>query len=377
MIKFAFFEPFGKALCLLLFVILTREVFSRQSTEYFQKPLQKCWELRNPGIDSFASDNVNLIISQTDGNLVSLDRYSSDQIWKTSIGDKNNSIIKLIQGKILVFTLETTSGSDLEKTLSIRYVEGLSGVVKELREFPKIIGQAGTNNTTAKHIFYAGADSEIIEINLEDESQIRFSTNISGDSEKFSIDENTISDGSGSYFAFSKGSEIILIKNSFENNSRKIKTTSEEITALTFNDGSLFWGDDSGKVFQQDPNKKSFDKVLRTGGKVSFLQNIDKDLLITSNDNYIYLYSPKNKKQIWKRRLAGRATIRPKLQKDLIAVTTNAEPDIFLMDLENGKIFNQITLPEETFIRDFQLENDSLYVHTNLGLIRFSEDCSK
>jgi len=368
MIKFAFSKPLRKPLYILLFIILTGEIFGKPATEYFQKPLQKCWEINNPLIDGFASDNESLIISQTDGNIIRLDKFTSDQIWKTSIGNKGSSIIRLIKDKILIVTLEEASNS--ENRLAVRNLDGLSGVVKDLKEFPGVSKEIDSTDLEKGRIFYLNSKSGIGKLDLENESLDWFSTN-------YKVNENTTLSADKLYFAFVNDSEITRVKISNESDRQTVKSNSSQIVAVSLANDSLFWGDDSGKVFQKESNKKTFEKVLRTGGKISSLQHIDNNILITSNDNYLYLYSPKNKRLLWKKRLSGRVTFKPQAQENIVVVTTNAESDLYFVNLENGKTFNQISLPIEAFIRKFQVDGTSLYVQTNLGLIRFSEDCSK
>lgn len=369
MIKFAFSKPSGKAFFILLFIILTREVFSKQTSDYFQNPVQKCWEVSNPLIENYASDNENLIISLTDGNIFKVDRNTSSQIWKISIGNKSSSIIKSDQYKTLVATLEENSNPK-NIFLEIRNIDGLSGVVSDLKKIPGVVMQIGSTDIKSDQIFYLNSNSEIGRLDLESGLLTWFLR----DSE---IGEKTILDGNETYFAFADNSKITQVKISDKNQKEIINSKSRQITAIALINDLLFWGDDSGAVFQKENNRRGFEKLLRTGGKVSFLQIVGKNLLITSDDNYIYYYSPKNKKTIWKKRLSGRVTVKPQVQENLVLVTTNAESDLYFVNLENGKTFNQISFSEETFIKGFQIDKTSLFVQTNSGLVKFSESCDK
>lgn len=364
--KFASLKVFRNIFLLILITFPISEVFCQKPLESFQNPLRQCWEIEDDSIDKIASDNELLIISNKNGEIKRIDKNTASELWKISIGSKTEPIIRINKKEIFLLTQENQDGSD--KSLILRNINEQTGIVKNLTKLGKINEELNLQNIESLLIPERISQTDKLEVILDKIEQ--FIKKIGTSSEELIISN------SNSQFVLTDGQSIFTLQLNETNQSQTIKLETDKATAIALNDESLFWGDLSGKVFKKDSANNPA-KILRTGGKISSIQNVGDYLLITSNDNFLYLYSPEKQKTIWKKRLAGRVVVQPKVAESFVVVTTSAAPELTFINLENGKAFNQVILPSETFIKDFQFDERSLFILTNNSLNRFAEDCSK
>ena len=110
----------------------------------------------------------------------------------------------------------------------------------------------------------------------------------------------------------------------------------------------------------------------RTGAEIKEITETSNGFIISSNDNYVYLFSKQNGRRIWKRKLAGRlASAFSPLSGIGVYATLNGEIASFI-DGTDGKIVNQITLEDDTFFisRPLLLKNLVAFP-TNLGIFAY------
>lgn len=364
--KFASIEVFRNVIYILLLIYPIADIFCQSAPETFQIPLKKCWEIADNSIEKIASDNNSLIISNKNGEIKNINKKAADEIWKISIGSKYEPIIGLRNEEILLLTLETQT--DAEKNLVLKKIDGQTGIVKELKNFGKIDERLTYSSFENFFSLEKILETDNVTFILEQINSFLKSPKTTSEEIILSYSEN--------YFSISDGRNILYKSIANKDQFQKIGELpeTEKVTATIFTENSLFWGDDSGKVFQKGFNNNPI-KILRTGSRVSSIQNIGNSLLITSNDNFLYNYSLTKKKVKWKKRLPGRVVISPRIGNNFAVITTSAVSELLFIDLENGKTFNQITMPNDAFIKDFQIDDDSVFILTNTGLTKFTRDC--
>jgi outer membrane protein assembly factor BamB len=142
----------------------------------------------------------------------------------------------------------------------------------------------------------------------------------------------------------------------------------------------LFWGETKGSVNLINTSRNSYIWNMRYGGEISSITLTRNGILVTSLDNFAYLVSLQGGKKIWKRRLAGRISVKPLIVGDFLIFITEVNSNVTIMDLKNGKVVNQISLAGKGFILATPLIISNLMVVlTNKGIFAFAEinaDCS-
>lgn len=389
--KFASEKVFRNIIFALLLTQAQFEIPAQNAAQPFQNPLKKCWEIEDDSIERFASDDANLILSDRNGEIKSINRKTLDENWKISIGSKNETYIRLNDSEIFLITKEnqTASGTESSKTESanvsapksesesdivLRKVDEQTGIIDEIIDLGKIEGDFSLTNI--QNLFS--------KIDLNDAGEMK---NVLKRLDAFSNMKNSKDFNAEKFFTFYDDERLIIayerririmkLKDGGQITDIDLSSGKADVTAVNIAGNFVFWGDEAGKVYEKNAFGKNLEKLLRTGAKISHIEKNAEELLISSNDNFIYFYSTTKNRVMWKKRLAGRISIDPKFGKNLIVVTNGALPEIVFADQESGKTFNQISLPEGTFIKDFQIvqAEDSVLILTNSGLQSFKSSC--
>lgn len=367
--KFASVKVFRNVIFLLLFIQPAGYILSQNIPQTFQTPLKKCWEIEDRSIESLASDNNSLIISNDIGEIKNINKKNGEEIWKTSIGSKNEAIVTFNNDETFLIILESQTNG--KKNLVLKTIDEQTGIVKESNEIAETderITRINLRNLFSKnqniHVGYLTLIFQHIDLFLKNSKAAR---------------EDITLSSAENYFSISDGRNILYKSLNDENQFREIKLSTdienEKVTAAILTDDSLFFGNESGKVFQKNFNLDKHSKILRTGSRISSIQMDKANLLITSNDNFLYDYSLSKKKIKWKKRLSGRVSINPGIGDNFAVVATSAVPELLFIDLENGKTFNQISMPDDVFIKDYQIDGESVFILTSNGLVRFTQNC--
>jgi len=112
---------------------------------------------------------------------------------------------------------------------------------------------------------------------------------------------------------------------------------------------------------------------VRFGGEIFSLSLVPAGVLVSSLDNFVYLISLQKRKKIWKRRLAGRILAKPLIRDNFGVFVTTVGNSAIILDLSNGKIVNQISLPDDSFTLSEPVTVDkSLVFSTSKGIFAFS-----
>lgn len=360
----------------------------KKNNDDLKNPLLKCWEIKDKNIQAFASDNNLLILQDREGQIISIDLDTKQELWKILIGNKNSNTIRILNNKIQIISVENESNDpksqnskndensenseNSERIISVRKINADSGIIERAYNF--------TGYENAKYLIVPNSDLMVF-INPEKNS---FLARLSGEKEivwdkPFDIkgSETIVYSINADYFVATNGNKINQFRITDGAFIREIVSEKSDISAVLIYKNSIIWGDSAGKVFLYDPKTESYKKILRAGGKISWIRIFEDKMLIASDDNFVQYVSLGNKRILWKKRLSGRINLDPLESKDSIVLSTTAASEIYFLDKETGKIFNQVSLNNTEFIEAFQLNNKSLLVLTNQGLYKFQENCSE
>lgn len=359
--KFASFKVFGVTIFIFLVTCSATDFICQEIPGLFQNPVIKCWEIKSDSINSIASDNEFLILQNENGEISRIEKSSSNEIWKTSVGEKNDSIISFESEGINLVSVENNN-------LLLRKLDSRTGIVKELIRIGKLNKEISFENL--KSLIVTGKYTDLTTLIKTLLQTVDSLKNIDKEvpPQIFPYDNTS--------YLMSDGRIIEQVSFDGLNKTQlyKIKTDAQRISLIATVNNLLIWGDEGG-VFLKKSGNDIPKRILRTGGRITSIRNSGNNLLITSSDNFLYFYSLTKERVLWKKRLSGRVTIDPKIEGRTAVVTTNAVSELIFIDLETGKTFNQITFPDETFIEDFLINKDSIFVLTNGNLTRLSEKC--
>ena len=171
-------------------------------------------------------------------------------------------------------------------------------------------------------------------------------------------------DGTGSIFTAS-GLEKI----------KAVKVSVSKPTTLTLLDDDRFAvGDERGNIFEFDSNGKTLWK-FKTGARISSIVATKDGLLASSYDNFVYMLSYYRGSVVWKRRLSSRSGKLAGTYGSLTAISVPAESSIVLVDTQNGKLRDSLTVTGVLFSEVPAIISGSgtILVPTSKGISAFSE----
>jgi len=349
-----------------------------QAKSVWSKPLKRCWIFESNEMTDLkiASDNdKTIILPLTEGKLLGVDLDKGKKVWQFIVGETFDSEIFVNEQNILItgsrLLSEITKNSNPTTSRSLFTVNSNSGIANTLL--------SNRLNSDSDKVFVASEKDFLI---VSQEDGVIFA--VENESKKIlwekKLDLEIVTAPklieSKLYLGTSNRSVIVLSAKSGEVLSQiPIGKIPKEILP---HEGTLYVGDNLGKLRSVRLKTKKTDWETKTGGEISEVLPFNDVVLVSSNDNYEYAILKKSGKKIWKRKLAGRILGKTIIDEKFAAVFTYGSNTALLIDLDDGKIINRITLSKENYFVSAPIFLKSkLLVPTSSGLIAFSAtDCN-
>ncbi|HSK71233.1 MAG TPA: PQQ-binding-like beta-propeller repeat protein [Pyrinomonadaceae bacterium] len=154
---------------------------------------------------------------------------------------------------------------------------------------------------------------------------------------------------------------------------RQEKNFKAKLNSLSANGETFFFGDERGLIQGLETTSKKGKWKYRVGGAVSSINYHEGFILATSLDNFIYYFSSENGKLIWKKRAAGRIVSEPLVFNQTALILVEGSTNVLFIDLSDGKVFNQLNFPEDTYFTGNPKKIDEFLVFpTQKKLIAYS-----
>jgi outer membrane protein assembly factor BamB len=141
---------------------------------------------------------------------------------------------------------------------------------------------------------------------------------------------------------------------------------------------AIIVGDRAGSVSAFRVADRKLLWKARAGAQIVDITEISGNFLISSNDGFVYLLAAKTGDRIRKRRLPGRLIVKPVVRQKFALLQTIDGTSALILDLDNGKLVNQISFNDNVFSA-----NNALFLHervvisTNKGLLAFGDECNE
>ncbi|MEJ7623141.1 MAG: PQQ-binding-like beta-propeller repeat protein [Pyrinomonadaceae bacterium] len=264
------------------------------------------------------------ILSETgqikDGTLRSVTKPTGLTTWTVPVGDAERYFLRSYKGSVIVVTSNGVIYSVDAKTGSMRW----------RREISKGFAAAPYFSGTA--VFIAGLERQVFKIKME----------------------------TGEIEAMTR--------------------TAYGVTALgeTWLGGQIT-GDERGNLTSIDRDSGKANWRFKTGGAIAGISTRGSNLLVISNDNFVYLIESRNGEVIWKKRFSGRVAYSVGLQKSYVATHSIDQNVVLLTETAKGRGAGQIRLPWDEKLTDHPIySGDSLLMITDKALYAYSTNgCSR
>lgn len=362
-----FLHIFFRGLVLQSFLLIS--AVAPQTASDWSQPLQPCWQFKTDAMSVFplVSDQAQTIfVPLSDGSLVALETLSGKILWRSEFGGEIVAPPLFSAGKI--FLLSRTANA-ADETFIFRAVSSLTGltVLQKTLALRSSLKAYILANDAYVYVFSEAGDiialdktsgSHVWTINLA--ARIKASPSV----------------GSTDVLAATEDKKITIISASDGTVLKQFELETPAAGDLQTAAGILFFGDRLGSVSAlRLAEKKSLWK-FRTGAEIVDLAMIGSNLLVTSNDGFVYMLSQKSGDKIWKHRLAGRSIGRVLLNHKFLLVQ-NLDGDVLpVIDSARGKVVNQVRLAPESFTLNGAAGGENmLVIPSNTGLQAFANRC--
>lgn len=303
-------------------------------------PIRKCWEyLFESGEGQIITGQKDkLFISGSGGRLRATYALTNDVLWMSELGGRIDALLPVAGIGVFVVTSSIISKEPSLSTL--RLLNSETGLVK-----------FAVQTQTVGKVFLAYLGSRIVVID-QSGSLSAFDVN-SGASvwQTKSSGGLTATPATGdNIIAVATDAKKIDFVSVGDGSQVSSTATGREMKTLTFRTNQmLVAGDDRGNVTNYRNQTGAVWWKFKSGARVGTIIETDDGVLVGSFDNFLYMISKYSGDVKWKRRLNGRVLYRPLISKKELFVTVSGQDEAVVIDIDNGKIIEQIKLGEERF----------------------------
>lgn len=291
-----------------------------------------------------ASDNeLDLFISDMNGNIQSYDLESLEQNWSTDVGGISSS--NIVDEKDHIYMVTTTFSDNLnesDKRSFLYAIDKESGVTT--KKIMLSVQAPFYLFNTESNLLIVSSDGCVLSYGLFDTEQL---------SQIFCSDSSLI------YRPFFElvRSELYLVhidkivKLSFYEklhveiiSFKNVSINSFAVSNLLR--GTIISGYDSGTVFALSQSDSDTIWRFRTGGKISGILTFNDKIIVSSYDNFVYCLKEKDGEIIWKKRFPGRVTDTFKISENEFGVRSTYGNELFVLDVISGSTIERFILPD-------------------------------
>ncbi|HEV7645496.1 MAG TPA: PQQ-binding-like beta-propeller repeat protein [Pyrinomonadaceae bacterium] len=339
----------------------------------WEKPISKCWTYEGDtaaNIPMVPAANGFLYIPLADGAVAAIETARGKQVWQSGLGGEIRAM-QLTDSKRLIVVTEQQSDKKDDSSLILQAISEETGVTtwrKELAfssnvsllikgNIAVLIGEDGNitafNTGDGEVLWRAGEVGKIAALS----ASAGKSFIVIRPEEKKLVEMNLESGKAGQTYALSgtyvtpklATGDLIVFSDGIGN-----------ISAMSLLNGAPIWN-------------------ARAGAEVSDVSATDLGLLVSSNDNFVYLLSASRGDRKWKRKFAGRLMGKPVLHENYGLFVTAAGTDAVILNLNNGKFVNGVSLSNKAFFTGSAVgAGGGFALSTSQGVFYYSPDgCPK
>lgn len=337
-------------------------VFAQEKTTETEIVVTKCWDHEIQAGRRLASDGPRIFVATSDARVEALSP-DGRKLWSSELGGEIASNLLVTDLGVYVASA-TAPTAEKAVTASLRLLSLDTGITSQTFRLPD----------ASQHFVYA-ANGSLIIVSENGTVQsidarsgaVRWKREIAGSF----IGEPFLS--AGKVVVASAAKQVFTVSLATGEIESMRKPASQPTAALETLAGDLVTGDLRGGIslFINDKNGESW--RFKSGASITSLRVVGGNLLAASNDNFIYMLTPRSGGMVWKRRLAGRVTYMGIVENSFVLVSSLEESGATFLSLAGGKQLGQISLNEGEYLAANPTSTGGLvFVLTNERLISFS-----
>jgi outer membrane protein assembly factor BamB len=300
-------------------------------------PFKKCWEYQfeNTVKQAIASTNGTIYLSEPGGKVRAVSAKSGQVLWVTELGGDIAASIAIPRVGLAVVT-----GKPAAPVGTLRLLNFDTGLVR-----------FSVPATASGDVYLGTAGSRLITVDS------------SGNISAFDIASGTVGWSNklkagvkvrpafrdGAIAVATTGKTIEIMSPGTGQITGSIKTE-HPVSAVAFRENeTIVAGDERGNVVNFRDASGGISWRFKSGAKIGTVVETDKGILVGSYDNFLYLISNYSGDVKWKRRMGSRLVTDPFVSDGRLFLTVSVEDTAVSIDLESGKITEQIALGENKY----------------------------
>ena len=329
-------------------------------------PLKKCWEYKlsqpNYADTNAASDNSKgFLIFNDAGQLRLLDTTAVKLVWSSDLVGTVESNIAADDSTIYFVSGREKESNGGARSRTLKSVDKTTGLLRRQIALPDSGRDGGMVFVT---IF---GDEKILVVGGDGANgyALAFDKKDGGElwSRRFSGEPTAVAGAVGGMIAVAARDRKIFSVSIDGTEVNAPVDARGDVTALAATSNRRFiYGDKTGFVYAPNvPNALPAGWRFRAGAQVNDITETVYGMLVSSNDNFLYLLKPGSGKLVWRRRLAGRISGKPLVTGAFAVVSGSFQSEVAVVDLKTGRIVNRIFLDDDDypngsmFVRNTQL----------------------
>ncbi|MEP7212205.1 MAG: PQQ-binding-like beta-propeller repeat protein [Acidobacteriota bacterium] len=329
---------YATAFLLVLLVSLTMSRAPAQKTADEVAVSVKCWDYDTESApqSGLVSDAANLYFAASGGRIAAIDAMTGKSAWNAELGGQAISNILVHGPDIIAVTAAIGDGGKLGSA-SLRSLSKETGIVNWT--VPLAASDGYFLGTTSDGIIAVSNGGRIELFSFKDGGSIWKRPETGPLAARPQIDAKYVilPVRSGRTYVFSalNGSAV-----------SNIESTADVETQAKVSDKWVVSGDSRGNLMSRDLVTGKRQWKFKAGAKWSYIGGTKYGIAAVSADNFIYMLSPDRGGVLWKRRLPGRISGSPTFSDSYVVLASYGENSAYVIDLQSGRIVNQITLTE-------------------------------
>jgi outer membrane protein assembly factor BamB len=320
-----------------------REIQGKDSPN-LSEPFKKClvYGTGNGLSKIVASDNVsNLILTTDNYSLASINPSTGLENWKSQTGGRLEG--DTVTDETSLFFITSYESENKDRTYILNSVSLKTGTTNWQKKFTDG-GKISLQPIVDKDIIFILAGEKSICTILKSDGNTIWTKDFPF--RIFAIE--TIKPGLISVLlenrlirVFIKTGEILA----------EAKLKKESISSFIANESYILFGYVTGEIIKAAPSENKIEILwkIKAGAGISGLSEYHDGVLVTSLDNFIYLYSMESGKLRWKKRVAGRINIKPLIIGEFAVVASSGDNSASVFDMRDGKVVNQIQVETDNY----------------------------
>ncbi len=305
------------------------------------KPFKKCWEFPFDGVirEQIVSANGLVFISENGGKIRAVVSDNGRAAWTTELGGEIVAM-RAVNGGIAVISRRQNGDSEKGES-SLRLLNGETGLVRYTVPV-----------TTSGSVFLETAGSRLLVV---DTAGTLSSHDAASGTQVWthSIPAQVVArpSANGIEIAIPTGDKKVHIFSIGSGKPTGLIELQRTATVVVLRENKMvIVGDDRGIVTTYRDYSGSVWWSFKSGARVGTITDTVFGVLIGSYDNFLYLVSNYSGDVKWKRRLEGRLVNDPFVANGTVFASVASENTAVSLDLENGKLIDQVFLGDENFV---------------------------